>query len=92
MDNQDPYLQLTKCYVLHTRSEMLLAKTDLTELTSLERERHLKTLAEVREEIAQMKRGHPDVDFDILATQLTYWDPELEKRYPNITDWSVFPS
>jgi hypothetical protein len=74
---------LTKCYVLHTRSERLLAKTDLTELTGSDLDRHLKLLAEVREEIAQMKRDHPDVDFDILAAELTYWDPELEERFPH---------
>jgi len=61
------------------------------DLVEFERNRHLEALHDVRGTIAQLQRNNPDLDLDILATELTYWDPELEKRYPDITDWSVMP-
>jgi hypothetical protein len=40
---------------------------------------------------AQLLKSHSDIDFEILSTALRYWDPELEKKFPGITDWSVLP-
>ncbi len=91
MDKANPYLALAKAYRLLTRAETLLANTNLSALTEFERNRHLEALHDVRGTIAQLQRNKPDLDLDILATELTYWDPELEKRYPDITDWSVMP-
>jgi hypothetical protein len=84
-------LELTKSYVLLQRGEVLLSNTSTDGFTELELRSHVKTLKDVRDQIARTKNATPGVDFEILATALTYWDPEMEKLYPNITDWSVLP-
>jgi hypothetical protein len=51
----------------------------------------MESLKEIREDIIRLKRDHPDLDFVILATELTYWAPDFEKLSPNTTNWATLP-